>query len=1230
MNSARFSSIATARARDFRVVLCLFLVFTALTFSGQARQQSPVPQSELARQNSARVAASSGELVLILHRDPGLLIELKHWIAKDATDHGQLITDADVADEAIFDRLENDVNFRAVATLLVQKFGYLQPQVNPDSPLAKQQDLLMNERVKWIAQEEEEERNSARRQESNGLQQTQGCDPRSSVNCALQNGGYPSQQQQPFLPGLNQTPSQVPGMQTPQSPLPANPFAPYTQPQPSNPTSSATELLRTSGVDPSSLDQFGQGGSGNPLGGLQAFTQQRDEEGGQSGGLSQQGGQNPFQNRQPGMMGFDLGQWSLPSDYANNSQGQGPDQSLLNAAQDYYSSGSNGGLNGAANGASENPFASNPLTSRFNIQSPFNNSAIYDNYLRAREANTLKQRLVQRRNPYDDIPSLYDMYVQASAHPTGVERFGLQMFVNGTRDLQMLPTDLPVGPDYVLGTGDALTVDLWGGMARRFYRVVDREGRVDLPEVGPLMVAGKSLAEVQEAVQKNLRTQFRDISADVSLSRLRTIRVYVVGDVLRPGAYDVGSLSTPLNALFAAGGPTSHGSLRILEHYRGNQLLESVDVYDLLLHGVRGDMQRLENGDTVRIPPLSGEITVEGMVRRPAIYERKDEKSLSDAIALAGGLLPTATLRHIEVQRVIAHEKQTMLSVDIPQDDSAEAATKQMDDFQIQGGDKIRIFPIAPYNQDAVYLEGHVLRPGKYSFRVGMKVTDLIGSYKDLLPEPAAQYGEIIRLAQPDYRPEVQSFNVAEALADPTKAPVLQALDTVQIFGRYDFENPPQVSVLGDVRAPGTYPTSGDIHLSDAIHRAGGLLPDAATGDAQVFRSMPDSTMKILNVKLSGALDGNPEDNIVLTSRDRVLIHRNANAVDPNAVYVKGEVERPGRYPLTTDMRISDLIRAAGGLKQSADTNMADLTHYVWKDEKQVTGQQQPILLADAMIGKPDSNPALNNGDVLSIRQIAGWEDLGASIAVRGEVVHPGSYGIRPGEKLSSILSRAGGFGPLSYPFGAVLMRVEVQKLEQRSYSELVQRIRDQQSSLKLTATSAQDPDQKLSAESALVQWQTTLDTLISSPPTGRVTIQVSSDLRSWANSSRDIAVRSGDVLLVPKRPSYVMVTGQVYGPTGVGYRPGKSARWYLLQAGGTTNMANRRGIFVIRADGTVIGSHGTLWLTGDTLSVSLQPGDMVVVPERALGGPPIWKTLFSSAQILSSIATNAILATAY
>jgi mannose-6-phosphate isomerase-like protein (cupin superfamily) len=210
-----------------------------------------------------------------------------------------------------------------------------------------------------------------------------------------------------------------------------------------------------------------------------------------------------------------------------------------------------------------------------------------------------------------------------------------------------------------------------------------------------------------------------------------------------------------------------------------------------------------------------------------------------------------------------------------------------------------------------------------------------------------------------------------------------------------------------------------------------------------------------------------------------------------------------------------------------------------------------------------------------------------------------------------------------------VLLRTEVQKLEQRSYGELVHRVREQQATLKLTATSATDPDQKLSAESALVQWQTTLDDLMNSPPSGRVTIQVSSNIKTWANTSRDISVRAGDVVVVPKRASYVLVQGQVYGPTAVAYRPGRSAKWYLEQAGGTTNLANRRATFVIRADGTVVG-HGASWISGDGLGVALQPGDMVVVPEKALGGPPIWKTLFQNAQILSSITTSAILAARY
>ncbi|MGH9496730.1 MAG: SLBB domain-containing protein, partial [Candidatus Sulfotelmatobacter sp.] len=417
-------------------------------------------------------------------------------------------------------------------------------------------------------------------------------------------------------------------------------------------------------------------------------------------------------------------------------------------------------------------------------------------------------KMVRPANPYADVPSLYDMYVQASASQRPMERFGLDVFRNNANEPDAIPMDLPVGGDYVVGTGDSLAIDLWGSVSQRLVRLVDREGRVSLPGTGPLLVSGKSLGEIQTDVQHALRGVFRDVSADVSLSRVRTVRVYVVGDVADPGAYDISSLSTPLNALFAAGGVTGRGSLRRLRHSRGKELIEEVDAYDLLLHGVRSDLKRLENGDTLLVPPLGPQVTVEGMVRRPGIYELLDEKSLADVLALAGGILPTATLRHIEVQRIEAHEKRTMLTLDVSANSnqdvasqnatSQDAANKQFQDFQIRDGDQIHIYPIAAYNEDVIYLQGHVLRPGRYSYKPGMKVTDLISSYSDLLPEPAAHYAEIVRLNAPDFHPSVESFDIAAALANPAAAPTLDRLDTVRIFSRFDFEKPPDVWVGGE------------------------------------------------------------------------------------------------------------------------------------------------------------------------------------------------------------------------------------------------------------------------------------------------------------------------------------------------------------------------------------------------------------------------------------------------
>jgi polysaccharide biosynthesis/export protein len=1216
----RFGRLSRSRSRRWKTLsIGLVIFFSVLTCMAKAQNQRPneMPSSELAQENMSFVAASAADIRAVLIKDPGLMVELRRWIAKDATDHGQLVGESDLTKDAIFDRLDNDVKFRSVATLLLQRFGYLVPQVNPESPLAKEQELLVQERVKWITQEEEENRSeerSKREQEAKDLEKAQACAQGITTECPQQQvvTTPPQAAGQAIRGGTIE--QNAPSISPEGIPIPFNaPTQPdfFNLPNDQSDQLEQAQLLRT-GQGTGDMSGVGLGFQSQGGGTAQIF-------GGLSGEAPGLGSyDSPFFPQGldgGGDSGLDFG--SPAAGFRQGSSFGTPDSTLafstLGVGMDMYSD------QMAPRGGLETMSPSYPAGTPV---VPWFSSARY-----SQPKPNLEPAMSRVPNPYGDIPSLYDMYLQASPHPAALRRFGSEVFENGTRDPQLIPMDLPAGPDYIVGPGDGLSVDLWGGVSRRVFQTVDREGRISLPEVGPVLVSGKSLADVQQSVQQVLRSQFRDISADVSLSRLRTIRVYEVGDVANPGAYDISSLSTPLNALFAAGGPTSRGSLRIVKQYRGDRLVQVVDLYDLLLHGVKGDIQRLDNGDTIMVPPIGPQVTIEGMVRRPAIYELKDEKNLASVLELAGGLLPTATLRHIEVQRLVAHEKQTMLSLDIPDGNDDAQVTEKLNTFEIQDGDRIRIFPIAQGNQDAVYLEGHVVRPGRYAYRSDMRVTDVISSFKELLPEPATEYAEIIRLNAPDLHPTVQSFNLSDALANPSQAPTLHPMDTIRIFSRFDFENPPTVSVLGDVRKPGTYQTSGQIHVSDAVHLAGGLAPDAQEEDAQVFRYLPDGESKIFSVSLSQALNGNSTENLILEPRDRLLIHRSANAEQPAVVYIEGEVAKPGRYPLTTNMTVADLILAGGGLKPSADTQVADLTSYSWTGNTRLDGQHTSVQLSAALTGDPKADLPLHNGDVVTIRQLPDWNDLGATITVKGEVKHPGTYGIKPGERLSSVLERAGGFLPDAYPYGTILERAEVRELETQEQDKLVLRVKDAEGSLQNLPDTT--PAQKQAKEMALGQYETTLLELSTNAPVGRVPIRISSRIDRWKNGVADIDVRAGDTLFIPKRPDFVMVTGQVFNPTAVSYRPGRSAKWYLEQAGGPTTTANRKAIFVIRADGSVIGQKDSLW-TGNALGATLQPGDTVVVPEKAIGGGVQWANLFTAASVASSIVSAVFIATHY
>jgi polysaccharide export outer membrane protein len=1121
------------RVAVISAVVCASSFLSIPAFAQQSADDHSISASELAKDNLDRVAASESQITAVLNANPGLFVELKRWVAKDAADRGQVIKESDLTDSAILTRLRNDERFRAAATRLLQSYGYLLPKVNPDSPVGREQAALEQERIRELVANQQTQARAEQAQLSKCLSAGS---TDSSCGSAVKPAQKPPAQRAISNPG--ELPKDRDFDQLLTNPLP-------------QPSSSNGSLLRTSA---SPL------GAGNPAA--------------------------------PGVSAASDGDLQLlPISYDRTAL---PDP--------------------------DPPPQPSPVTAA--SASSAKREAPTSETLLATTAPAMTHS-----SPYSDIPSVYDMFVHAGNSSGEIERFGEQVFENPSPSADKIPIDFPASPDYVLGPGDGLTIDLWGGVSQRLVRTVDHEGRIALPEIGPLLVNGETLGDVQQSVQRLLRTQFRDVSADVSLSRLRTVRVYVVGDVNHPGAYDVSSLSTPLNALLAAGGPTSGGSMRIVKHYRGDTLVQQVDLYDLLLRGVRTDLKRLEPGDTLLVPPVGSLVQMDGMVRRPAIYELYGETNLADAIDMAGGVLPTASLSRIEVQRLDAHEKRTMLSLDVSGTSDASAVEAKLAAFKVQDRDEIHIFPIATFNQDAVYLEGHVLRAGRYAYKPGMKLTDLVASYSDLMPEPSTKYAEIIHLNPPDFHPTVESFDLGAALANPVAAPELKPLDTVRIFSRFDFEDAPTVSVSGAVRRPGTFQTSGQVHLRDAVELAGGVTPDANMDSAQVIRIMPDSSLKMVSVRLKDAFEGNAASNLLLEPRDRVLIQQNTYHADTPTVVIAGEVINPGRYPLSGSLRVSDLVRLAGGFKRSAYTDSADLTRFdPTAGGENKLGQHYEIKLAAALANDTNSNVPLRDGDVLTIRQLAGWNDIGASVSLAGEVQHPGSYGIKPGERLSSVLKRAGGFAPQAYVYAAIFTRPDVLQLEQKSRDDLLQRMRSEEA--ELAPLPNDDADKKMAKQNGSQQLETAMARLQENPPSGRMVIRITGNMKQWEGTPNDLVLHGGDSLFIPKTPNFVLVSGAVYDETAVTFRPGRSAKWYLSQAGGPTQIADKKSIFVVRADGSIVGNGaGDSWFKGDPLGTALRPGDMVVVPEKATGQNQKWKTIMETATFASSAATSAILA---
>jgi protein involved in polysaccharide export with SLBB domain len=400
------------------------------------------------------------------------------------------------------------------------------------------------------------------------------------------------------------------------------------------------------------------------------------------------------------------------------------------------------------------------------------------------------------------------------------------------------------------------------------------------------------------------------------------------------------------------------------------------------------------------------------------------------------------------------------------------------------------------------------------------------------------------------------------------------------------------------------------------LHSYQDVLPEPAD-HAELVRLMPpDFKPETLSFNLHDALIGN--DSFLLEPFDLIRIFGRYE-IDAPRVSIEGEVLRPGEYPMSQGMTVAGLVRMAGGFKRSAYRDEADLSSYVIQNGQKVLTNHSNVAIEKALEGDKSSDVTLKPGDVVSIRRLAGWQDIGASVTINGEVEHAGGYGIEDGERLSSVLKRAGGFRADAYPPAAVLERAQVRDLAEQARQQMILRIESTPVTVNpgaMTTQAATDMQQSIQ-----MQRQQILAALRNHPANGRLVIHVDSDISKWENTPADIELRAGDTLLIPKRPNFVIVSGQVYNPLAVSYVPRRDLDWYLQKSGGSTRTGDKKHIYVLRADGSVFvpRDEQSIWMGGSFKNARMQPGDTIFVPEKIIGGSAVWQNILGMAQIMSA-----------
>ena len=798
-------------------------------------------------------------------------------------------------------------------------------------------------------------------------------------------------------------------------------------------------------------------------------------------------------------------------------------------------------------------------------------------------------------------PSPFQQMVEATT--------GEKLEIYGASLFRRVPTtftpvqNVPVGPGYVLAPGDQLVLQLSGQINRQMRVTVDRDGSIQIPELGTVHVAGLTYGELPEFMQKQVGRIYRNFKLDVSMGALRTIQVFVVGQARRPGSFAVSSLSTLLNALFASGGPMATGSLRDIQVKRNGQTIDHFDLYDLLLNGDKSHDIALATGDVIFIPFAGPQIAVVGSVNHPAIYELKGQTSVEQALTFSGGDNTIASGADVLLERVYEHANRNVESISFDQ-----SKTEMM-----QGGDILSVRAVIDRFRNAVTLRGNVANPGRYSWKPGMRVSDLIPNRESLVTRDywrrRNQQGQFV-LEQSEEPNEDRSQRIFDS--EVRRQEQLQQL-------RQLGATPGQTQQSSIQQVPGAQQQLQQLQGGQQGGQQGAQGRDP--GQQQTLTQLYDDQGRPVIVQggvIAGGIAATQQNEGSLQlggQTQQELQNGVATSVSGGGSAAAALAGGAGRFRPKNDVVLS---------APDIDWGYAVIER---QDDKTLTTSLIPFNLGKIVLdGDASQDVQILPGDVVTIFSKSDIrvpsEQQTRYVRLEGEVGSAGVYSVQPGETLRSLLRRAGGLTPEAYLYASEFTRESTRKLQQQRLSEYADELEGQLTlaSLNSAAVTPQESASQAAAQTAI---RATVDRLRRIRPIGRIVLNLKPN-DTGIDSVPDIGLEDGDRFIIPRVPSNITVEGQVYSGNAFLYKAGERAGVYLHQAGGPDRQADHKRMFILRADGSVVSQQYT-----DVRKSMVFPGDTIVVPPT-LPSNGLVRTL-AIAQIVGnlglSIASIAILA---